>query len=140
MCFFLAAVQATCKCNLFCCQALLQVVQGQECNAHPAATQTLLQGKEEELRKLRTVEETAALSAADGEELAGSFEGDVVLTVDDAQAVTLTPMQVGAACRIHHRPLHLGEQCFIIFPHPSSWYRSICFAGAASASLCRSGK
>lgn len=55
-----------------------------------------LQAKEEELRRVRMADEASALQPIDEEELAGSFEGNVVLTVDEDAPVTLTPSQIKA--------------------------------------------
>lgn len=60
-----------------------------------------VQGKDDELRRLRAAEESA-LPAAEDDQLAASFEGTVRLTIEDGRSIILTPDQV----RHFHLRLH----------------------------------
>lgn len=81
----------------------------------------MCQAKEEELRRVRMADEASALQPIDEEELAGSFEGNVVLTVDEDAPVTLTPSQASAGRRSK------------LVPFPPACTLSTCFGAAFQA-------
>ncbi len=63
-----------------------------------------MQAKDEQLRKLRAAEESA-LPAAEDDDLAASYEGHLLLTVQGGKEMKLKPEQVGSfgclAAHIH---------------------------------------
>ena len=85
----------------------------------------MCQAKEEELRRVRMADEASALQPIDEEELAGSFEGNVVLTVDEDAPVTLTPSQASAGRRSK------------LVPFPSSMHIVDLFWGSFPSSRAR---
>ncbi|KAK9793489.1 hypothetical protein WJX73_003747 [Symbiochloris irregularis] len=55
---------------------------------------TALQAREDELRKMRTADDSSSLGPAEEEGLTGQCLSDLVLTVDEGNPVTLTPQQI----------------------------------------------
>lgn len=84
-----------CTLHSFCKAFHQGCSHGRACSSKGTASQecTILQAKDEQLRKLRAAEESA-LPASEDDDLAASYQGHLLLTVQGGKEMKLKPEQV----------------------------------------------